>query len=85
VDNSWPPRVLPMLATARQLSRSGAGYGWERKYEGARCGAWLRPDRQVRLDSRNGNDITRTFPGSPKRSPRRCPAGGRICDGFRVG
>jgi ATP-dependent DNA ligase len=32
----WPPAVSPMLATARELPRSGSGYGWEWKYDGLR-------------------------------------------------
>jgi bifunctional non-homologous end joining protein LigD len=58
----WPPAVAPMLATARELPSSGRGYGWEWKYDGGRAVARVRPDGQVRLDSRNAKDFTPVFP-----------------------
>src|SRR5882724_746227 len=61
-EPSWPARVAPMLATLRTLPTTGAGYGWEWKWDGARAGARVRADGQVRLDSRNDKDMTRTFP-----------------------
>jgi hypothetical protein len=29
----WPPPIAPMLATARPLPATGAGYGWEFKWD----------------------------------------------------
>jgi len=34
----WSPAVEPMLTTARPLPASGAGYGWEFKWD---CCAWF--------------------------------------------
>lgn len=51
-----------MLATARELPRSGSGYGWEWKYDGGRAVARVRADGQVRIDSRNAKDFTPVFP-----------------------
>jgi bifunctional non-homologous end joining protein LigD len=51
-----------MLATARELPRSGAGYGWEWKYDGGRAISRVRADGQVRVDSRNAKDFTLVFP-----------------------
>jgi bifunctional non-homologous end joining protein LigD len=51
-----------MLATARELHRSGAGYAWEWKHDGGRAIARVRADGQVRLDSRNAKDFTLAFP-----------------------
>lgn len=58
----WPGRVPPMLATAAPLLGGAAGYGFEWKWDGWRCGARRRADGAVRLDSRNGQDLTTTFP-----------------------
>lgn len=62
VDPGWPPATAPMLATARALPSSGAGYGWEWKYDGGRAIGRLCADGQVRLDSRNAKDFTPVFP-----------------------
>jgi bifunctional non-homologous end joining protein LigD len=61
-EPAWPPRVAPMLATARSLPAGGAGYGWEWKWDGVRVGARVRADGEVRLDSRNDKDMTSVFP-----------------------
>jgi bifunctional non-homologous end joining protein LigD len=58
----WPPPIAPMLATARPLPTSGAGFGWEFKWDGARAIGRVRADGQVRLDSRNAKDLTPAFP-----------------------
>ena len=34
----WPPTIAPMLATVRPLPTSGAGYGWEFKWD---LSAWF--------------------------------------------
>ena len=61
-EPAWPPRVAPMLATARSLPAGGAGYGWEWKWDGVRVSARVRADGEVRLDSRNDKDMTSVFP-----------------------
>jgi ATP-dependent DNA ligase len=51
-----------MLATARKPPSSERGYGWEWKYDGPPAIARPRSDGQVRFDSRNTKDFTKTFP-----------------------
>lgn len=56
-----PPTVpSPMLATLGQLPE-GEGWAWEMKWDGQRAIAQVEPGSS-RLFSRNGNDITATFP-----------------------
>lgn len=54
-----------MLATTRPIPTHWSRFSWEWKQDGARCGSRARrgddPGR-VRLDSRNGKDITGQFP-----------------------
>lgn len=50
----------PMLATLGQLPE-GEGWAWEMKWDGQRAIAQVEADSS-RLFSRNGNDITATFP-----------------------
>ena len=58
----WSSPIAPMLATARPLPASGAGYGWEFKWDGFRAIGRVRADGHVRLDSRNAKDFTPAFP-----------------------
>jgi len=57
---SLPTVPSPMLATLGQLPR-GAGWAFEMKWDGQRAIATV-DDGGSRLFSRNGNDITATFP-----------------------
>lgn len=50
----------PMLATLGQLPE-GEGWAWEMKWDGQRAIAQVKAG-SVRMFSRNGNDITATFP-----------------------
>jgi bifunctional non-homologous end joining protein LigD len=54
-----------MLATTRPIPRAWDSFSWEFKWDGARCGSRARPGGdpgRVRLDSRNGKDVTSQFP-----------------------
>lgn len=55
-----PSLIAPMLATAG-TAPSGAGWAYEFKYDEVRASAYVR-DGHVRLLSRNGNDVSRSYP-----------------------
>lgn len=54
-----PDLVPPMLALAGSLP-TGAGWAFEFKYDGVRAVTYT--DGRLRVLSRNGNDLTRTYP-----------------------
>jgi bifunctional non-homologous end joining protein LigD len=57
-----PGLVRPMLATLRRrLPADQDRYGWEFKWDGVRAIAYV-AGRQVRLLSRNGTDMTASYP-----------------------
>src|SRR5579859_1002243 len=56
-----PEHVLPMLARAGDLPADEANWSFEVKWDGVRAIAYLQPGR-LRLESRNGNDITEAYP-----------------------
>jgi hypothetical protein len=57
-----PRLVQPMLAALRrQLPADADRYGWEFKWDGVRAVAYVSGDR-VRLLSRNGKDMTASYP-----------------------
>ncbi len=56
-----PQRVQPMLATLGPLPKDDTGWAYEIKWDGVRAIAFVDGGR-VRLQSRNGNDLTHTFP-----------------------
>jgi bifunctional non-homologous end joining protein LigD len=55
-----PSRIVPMLAGAGPLP-GGEGWAFEIKWDGVRALAYTRPG-ELRLESRNLNDITRSYP-----------------------
>lgn len=58
-----PAQLQPMLARAGALPRAGddAGWAFEIKWDGVRALAYSTPGR-IRFESRNGNDITASYP-----------------------
>jgi bifunctional non-homologous end joining protein LigD len=56
-----PEHVLPMLAKAGELPRGQSAWAFEVKWDGIRAIAYVQPGR-LRLESRNGNDITDGYP-----------------------
>jgi bifunctional non-homologous end joining protein LigD len=56
-----PERVAPMLARLGSLPRDEQNWGFEVKWDGVRAIAYVEPGR-LRLESRNGNDITARYP-----------------------
>ena len=56
-----PAKLLPMLAESRDAVFSGAGWTWEPKLDGYRVLAFV-DDREVKLRSRRGLDLTASFP-----------------------
>src|SRR6476620_10290186 len=56
-----PQLVKPMLARAGPLPRDDDGWAYEIKWDGVRAIAYSEPGR-IRLESRNGNDITGGYP-----------------------
>jgi bifunctional non-homologous end joining protein LigD len=56
-----PERILPMLAGAGELPALQAKWSFEVKWDGVRAIAYVKPGR-LRLESRNLNDITETYP-----------------------
>ncbi|HLJ03636.1 MAG TPA: DNA polymerase ligase N-terminal domain-containing protein, partial [Solirubrobacteraceae bacterium] len=56
-----PEHVLPMLAKAGSLPADESGWSFEVKWDGVRAIAYVQPGR-LRLESRNGNDITEAYP-----------------------
>jgi bifunctional non-homologous end joining protein LigD len=59
-EAEMPSVIAPMLAAAG-AAPSGSGWAYEFKYDGVRVGAYVR-DGRVRLLSRNGNDVSRSYP-----------------------
>jgi bifunctional non-homologous end joining protein LigD len=55
-----PSVIAPMLAAAGAAPR-GSRWAYEFKYDGVRAGAYVR-DSRVRLLSRNGNYVSRSYP-----------------------
>jgi bifunctional non-homologous end joining protein LigD len=56
-----PAKMLPMLAESRDSVFSGAGWMWEPKLDGYRVLAFV-DDKDVKLRSRRGLDLTASFP-----------------------
>jgi bifunctional non-homologous end joining protein LigD len=56
-----PEHIVPMLARAGQLPAEGNEWAYELKWDGVRAIAYSQPG-QLRLESRNLNDITASYP-----------------------
>jgi bifunctional non-homologous end joining protein LigD len=56
-----PAKLLPMLAESRDAVFAGAGWMWEPKLDGYRVLAFI-DDKEVKLRSRRGLDLTASFP-----------------------
>ncbi|HWH43392.1 MAG TPA: DNA ligase D [Thermoleophilaceae bacterium] len=56
-----PERLVPMMARLGPLPADEAGWAFEIKWDGVRALAYAEPGR-LRLESRNGNDITAQYP-----------------------
>jgi bifunctional non-homologous end joining protein LigD len=56
-----PERVAPMLARTGPLPRDETGWAFEIKWDGVRAISYVEGGR-LRLESRNGNDITARYP-----------------------
>src|SRR5438552_8809053 len=56
-----PVKLLPMLAESRDAVFTGAGWLWEPKLDGYRVLAFI-DDKEVKLRSRRGLDLTASFP-----------------------
>src|SRR5712692_9338721 len=56
-----PVKLLPMLAELRDAPFAGAGWMWEPKLDGYRVLAFI-DDKEVKLRSRRGLDLTASFP-----------------------
>ncbi|MGW5517320.1 non-homologous end-joining DNA ligase [Nocardia africana] len=54
------PRYAAMLATAGALPADGAAWAYEVKFDGIRAIGYV--ERELRLISRNGNDVTAAWP-----------------------
>jgi bifunctional non-homologous end joining protein LigD len=58
---AMPERILPMLAGSGELPAHEEKWSFEVKWDGVRAIAYVKPGR-LRLESRNLNDITETYP-----------------------
>src|ERR1700744_428254 len=58
---AMPERIPPMLAGAGELPAHEEKWSFEVKWDGVRAIAYVKPGR-LRLESRNLNDITETYP-----------------------
>jgi bifunctional non-homologous end joining protein LigD len=58
---AMPAHLVPMLATAAPLPGEQADWAFEIKWDGVRAIAYSSPG-ELRLESRNLNDITRSYP-----------------------
>ena len=56
-----PSRIVPMLARAGELPADERGWAFEVKWDGVRAILYSEPG-ELRLESRNLNDITRSYP-----------------------
>jgi bifunctional non-homologous end joining protein LigD len=59
-DHETLPLIAPMLAASGRLP-TGPGWAFEFKYDGVRAITYAQ-DGEVRALSRNGNDVTRSYP-----------------------
>jgi bifunctional non-homologous end joining protein LigD len=77
-----PAGLRPMLATAGALPLDDAGWAFEMKWDGLRALAYVE-DGTVRLISRSGREITRTYPElvSPGPALRAAGASSAVLDG----
>ncbi|THA75933.1 ATP-dependent DNA ligase [Streptomyces sp. A0642] len=57
-----PPSIAPMMAVPGPLPVPDSDWAFETKWDGVRCVLSTTGDGSVRLTSRNGNDITVTYP-----------------------
>ncbi|MER7726638.1 non-homologous end-joining DNA ligase [Streptomyces sp. NPDC096323] len=57
-----PPPIAPMAAVPGPLPVPDSDWAFETKWDGVRCVLSTTGDGSVRLTSRNGNDITVTYP-----------------------
>src|SRR5215471_11629684 len=60
-QEALPAKLLPMLAESRDAVFPGAGWMWEPKLDGYRVLAFV-DDKEVKLRSRRGLDLTASFP-----------------------
>jgi bifunctional non-homologous end joining protein LigD len=74
-----PERVRPMLATPGTLPRDDRGWAYEIKWDGVRAIAYSQPG-ELRLHSRNLNDITEQYP-ELARLNRALSSHGAVLDG----
>jgi bifunctional non-homologous end joining protein LigD len=58
---AMPERIVPMLAGSGELPAREENWSYEVKWDGVRAIAYIKPGR-LRLESRNLNDITETYP-----------------------
>ena len=61
MPSPMPEHLVPMLARLSKLPRDDGGWAYEVKWDGVRAVAYVR-DGQVRLESRNLNDVTPRYP-----------------------
>ena len=64
-----PEHVAPMLATTGELPRDEQGWAFEIKWDGVRAIAYAQGGT-LRLESRNGRDITPALPRAARARPR---------------
>ncbi|HEV3048103.1 MAG TPA: DNA ligase D [Solirubrobacteraceae bacterium] len=76
---AMPEHVVPMLARTGELPREQHGWAYEVKWDGVRAIVYSRPG-ELRLESRNLNDITASYP-ELARLNRALSSHGAILDG----
>ncbi|WP_228082982.1 non-homologous end-joining DNA ligase [Streptomyces profundus] len=74
-----PDAVAPMLAVDGPPPSGAWGYEW--KWDGYRCCLRAAPDGTVRLTSRNGNDLTPTYPEVGRLAPELLAGRSAVLDG----
>lgn len=81
-EASMPEWIDPMLAELTHDHFSGEDWLFERKLDGERVLAWIRPDGRVRLLSRNEKRLNDSYPeieeGLAEQAPRGCILDGEV-------
>jgi bifunctional non-homologous end joining protein LigD len=57
-----PEHLVPMLARLSSLPPDDERWGYEIKWDGVRAVAYIQPGNEIRLESRNLNDVTGRYP-----------------------
>jgi bifunctional non-homologous end joining protein LigD len=76
-----PEHVVPMLARLSKLPLDDERWAYEIKWDGVRAVAYITEDGQIRLESRNLNDVTHRYPDAAAVATAFGPGRSAVLDG----